>query len=65
MRHELEVYPVDHMISWAMYFSDPDGNGLEIYTDNRAAKEGRAAWHGENRPLSQETILAARNAEEK
>ncbi len=24
------VATVDHLISWAMYFDDPDGNGLEI-----------------------------------
>jgi catechol 2,3-dioxygenase len=53
------VAPVDHLISWAMYFDDPDGNGLEIYCDTRAAPDGRAFWRGENVPLSPERILAA------
>ncbi|MBI4542091.1 MAG: VOC family protein [Gemmatimonadetes bacterium] len=47
----VSVAVVDHLISWAMYFADPDGNGLEIYADTRADGAGRARWHGENRPL--------------
>ncbi len=49
---------VDHFISWAMYFDDPDGNGLEIYCDSRGMPDGRPLWHGENAPLEEETILA-------
>lgn len=55
------VHPVDHLISWAMYFSDPDGNGLEIYVDTRKEPDGRDLWHGENLPLERETILAFLN----
>ena len=44
------VSAVDHLISWALYFSDPDGNGLEIYCDTRA--DGYALWQGHNRPIS-------------
>jgi catechol 2,3-dioxygenase len=54
----IPVSPVDHFISWAMYFDDPDGNGLEIYADSRTLPEGRPLWHGENAPLPEETILA-------
>ena len=54
----IPVAPVDHFISWAMYFDDPDGNGLEIYSDSRTMPGGRPLWHGENAPLSEETILA-------
>ncbi|ANM30442.1 hypothetical protein ABI59_13960 [Acidobacteria bacterium Mor1] len=32
---------VDHGISWALYFDDPDGNGVEIYT-------GRRHWNGQS-----------------
>jgi catechol 2,3-dioxygenase len=53
------VAAVDHYISWAMYFDDPDGNGLEIYWDTRNQPGGRKLWQGENAPLLEETILAA------
>lgn len=39
---------VDHGISWATYFSDPDGNGLEIYLDRRTTATGRTVWRGES-----------------
>ena len=54
----VRVGPVDHFISWAMYFDDPDGNGLEIYWDTRNQPGGRPLWHGENIPLPPEKILA-------
>jgi len=52
------VVTVDHIISWAMYFDDPDGNGLEIYVDTRSERDGRELWHGENQALDEEIILA-------
>jgi catechol 2,3-dioxygenase len=55
----VSVATVDHFISWAMYFDDPDGNGLEIYWDTRGEPGGKALWGGENQPLPSETILAA------
>ena len=55
----ISVVAVDHYISWAMYFDDPDGNGLEIYCDTRTQPGGRQLWHGDNAPLENETILAA------
>lgn len=54
----IEVATVDHYISWAMYFDDPDGNGLEIYWDTRGEPTGRQVWRGENAPLDRATILA-------
>lgn len=56
----VSVAPVDHFISWAMYFDDPDGNGLEIYCDTRSEPDGRPLWRGENIALPPEKILAAR-----
>jgi catechol 2,3-dioxygenase len=58
--HEAGVQPVlvDHLISHAMYFDDPDGNGLEIYVDTRTAAGGQAQWHGQNRRLSRDAVLA-------
>lgn len=58
----VSVAPVDHLISWAMYFDDPDGNGLEIYWDTRERPEGASLWRGVNRPLEPETIRAALRA---
>ncbi|MBF6591326.1 MAG: VOC family protein [Ktedonobacterales bacterium] len=55
----VSVATVDHLISWAMYFDDPDGNGLEIYWDTRHEPGGRDLWHGENHPLPVATILRA------
>lgn len=47
----IPVQGIDHGISWALYFSDPDGNGLEIYCDRRAHAEGTAQWEGRSRAL--------------
>lgn len=44
---DVEVSPVDHRISKALYFDDPDGNGLEVYLDTREAND-RWTWEGEN-----------------
>ena len=55
----IPVLAVDHYISWAMYFDDPDGNGLEIYWDTRTKPGGRQLWYGDNAPLDIEIILAA------
>ncbi len=52
------VATVDHLISWAMYFDDPDGNGLEIYWDTRREPGGERLWRGRNVPLPEEKILA-------
>jgi catechol 2,3-dioxygenase len=54
----VRVATVDHLISWAMYFDDPDGNGLEVYWETRGEPGGRELWHGENRPLPAATILS-------
>jgi len=42
LKHLLEVgYPLqgasDHLVSEALYLADPDGNGIEIYTDRPAS----------------------------
>jgi len=54
----IEVAAVDHLISWALYFNDPDGNGLEIYWDTRTEPGGTKLWRGRNVPLPEEKILA-------
>ncbi len=45
------VYPVDHRISWAIYFNDPDSNGVEVYWDTRQTEHGVDRWEGVDRPL--------------
>ena len=40
---------VDHGISVAAYFEDPDGNGVEIYLDTRTATDGRDRWDGQSK----------------
>ena len=46
----VRVDPIDHGISEALYFDDPDGNGLEVYRDTRAEND-RTEWRGTNEPL--------------
>lgn len=55
----VSVGAVDHLISWAMYFEDPDGNGLEIYWDTRNTPHGQTLWRGRSIPLGKSQILAA------
>lgn len=44
----VQVSPVDHRISKALYFDDPAGNGVELYIDTRAELDDEQ-WGGENR----------------
>jgi len=41
------VSPVDHGISKALYFEDPDGNGVELYVDTREERD-MEHWNGRN-----------------
>jgi catechol 2,3-dioxygenase len=51
----VRVSPVDHRISLAIYFDDPDGNGLEVYLDTRDEND-RLEWDGENRRFDPEAL---------
>lgn len=53
-----QVFPVNHRISWAIYFRDPDGNGLEIYCDTRSGQDSTNLWSGQDRALSESDLLA-------
>ena len=55
----ISVAAVDHLISWAIYFSDPDGNGLEVYWDARETPGGERLWQGRNLPIPQEELRTA------
>lgn len=43
-RQGIRFQAVDHGISQALYFDDPDGNGLEVFVDRRASV--REHWGG-------------------
>lgn len=43
----VDASPVDHGISKALYFSDPDGNGVELYLDTRDERDIEQ-WDGRN-----------------
>jgi len=47
---EVEFAAVDHGISKSVYFTDPDGHGVEIYTDTRELRH-RPEWEGIAAPL--------------
>ena len=49
----------DHRISWALYSSDPSGNGVEVYVDTREEADGVPLWEAQDRPLSEAQVLAA------
>jgi catechol 2,3-dioxygenase len=54
----VEVTTIDNGISWSMYFTDPEGNRLELFCDNRARPGGRDLWKGQPRDLPRGEILA-------
>lgn len=54
----ITVSLTDHLISWGMYFQDPDGNGIEIYWDTRDLPGHSHLWQGRDLPISPEKILA-------
>ncbi|MFB6188397.1 MAG: VOC family protein [Halapricum sp.] len=53
----VRVSPVDHGISKAIYFDDPDGNGLEVYLDTREVRgsdQGEEPREGERGRMTRE-----------
>lgn len=60
VQHNVRLGASDHLVSEALYLSDPDGNGIEIYTDRPPS-----VWNWENDqvamstdPLDGESIIA-------
>lgn len=49
---------VDHQIGWGLLFTDPDGNGIEIYCDMRDLPGHSHLWQGRDLPLEPEKVLA-------
>ncbi len=60
----IRVAPVDHRFSWALYFTDPDGNGIGIYCDiqNPSGAGKRETWRGCNTMLREEQLMSALKA---
>lgn len=50
-QHQIDYSLIDHRISWAAYFNDPDGNGVEIFIDQRKEQTGQTLWEGQSRRL--------------
>jgi catechol-2,3-dioxygenase len=47
----VDYVAVDHGISHAVYFHDPDGLGVEVYLDRRGRPGGAKTWRGDSLPL--------------
>lgn len=43
----IQFEPIDHGISKALYFEDPDGNGIEVYIDTRK-ENNQFDWRGQS-----------------
>jgi predicted esterase/catechol-2,3-dioxygenase len=54
----IPVSLVNHQISWGISFTDPDGNGVEIYCDTRHLPGHSHLWQGRDLPLDPEKVLA-------
>ena len=56
------VRTVDHFISWSFYFTDPDGNEIEVYLDTRDMHGRNDMWRGRDLPLEPQKILSLLNS---
>ena len=54
----INVSLTDHLISWGMYFQDPDGNGIDIYWDTRDLPGKSHLWQGRDLPIDPQKVLA-------
>jgi catechol 2,3-dioxygenase len=51
IQHDIELGFGDHIVSEAIYFSDPDGNGIEVYRDRP-----RSEWYDKNGNFVMDTL---------
>jgi len=51
----IQFAAVDHGISKSIYFSDPDGHGVEVYCDTRESRH-RPEWEGIAAPLNVDAL---------
>ena len=54
----IRVRTMDHMISWSLYFLDPDGNEVCVYCDTRDMPGKSDLWQGRDLPLDETKIMA-------
>ncbi|QHT47038.1 VOC family protein [Bacillus sp. SB49] len=63
MKEGIQQGGADHLVSEALYFEDPDGNGIEVYHDRPSAKwswkDGRVGMTTE--PLDAGSLLSERH----
>ena len=57
MQERIPFSFVDHRISWGLYCSDPDGNGVEIYLDTRRTEGGSEHWEGQSKYLDPQRLI--------
>lgn len=57
-KYNVRCTPIDHGISKAIYFSDSDGNGIEVYVDTRQVKK---KWQGVSTLISEEEFVKYKN----
>lgn len=50
IQHNVRIGAADHLVSEALYLSDPDGNGIEIYTDRNPS-----VWRWDNGKVAMST----------
>ena len=53
-KYNVGCMAIDHGISKTIYFSDPDGNGIEVYVDIRKSKK---KWQGVSTLISEEEFI--------
>ena len=54
----VSVSSIDHGISKALYFSDPDGNGIEVYVDTRNIRKN---WKGLSKVIPENELKSSIN----
>jgi catechol 2,3-dioxygenase len=67
LKHNIQMASADHLVSEAIYISDPDGNGIEIYADRDSSEwnwyNGEVAMTVD--PLDFENLLSHAQPEQK
>jgi phospholipase/carboxylesterase len=54
----MAVRTANHIISWSIYFYDPDGHELEVFCDTRYLVGAADYWQGRDIALTPESILS-------
>lgn len=51
IKHDVRFGASDHLVSEAIYFDDPDGNGIEVYADTKPS-----TWEWDEHGVSMDTL---------